>query len=160
MPALVANLSVRRASSSDVAGLVALMHAFYAESHFPLDHHCADRSFRTVLSNHSLGCVWLAFAGAESIGHAVLTTRYTMEHGSLSGYIDDLYVKPEHRRKGAGVALLNALITECRARDCAAMYVEVGESNAPALALYGKFSLAPAQDGRVLLSAVLRETDT
>jgi len=56
-----------------------------------------------------LGALWLAHAGVESVGHAVLSVRYSMEFGGLIGYIHDLYVKPKYRGMGAGSALLAAL---------------------------------------------------
>jgi GNAT superfamily N-acetyltransferase len=59
-------------------------------------------------------------------GHAVLTLRYTMEHGVLSGYIDDLFVKPQFRRQRIARALLSELFDECRRRTCKSIYVEVG----------------------------------
>ena len=154
------NLSVRSAEPADVADLVLLMHDFYAEANYPLDHSWAATSFLQLLSRPELGCVWLVHSGPLPIGHAVLTVRYTMEHGGLSGYVDDLYVKPEFRRMGAGDALLNELFAECRARGCKFVHVEVGDSNAPALALYAKFGLLPAKDGRVLLSGPLIEGST
>ena len=67
----------------------------------------------------------------------------------------DLYVKPDFRRMGAGNALLNELFAECHTRGCKFAHVEGGASNAPARALYAKFGLVPAQDGRVLLSGAL-----
>ena len=76
------------------------------------------------------------------------------------GYVDDLYVEPEYRRRGVGFALLEMLFRECRVRELASVYVEVGQSNRPALALYAKFGLAPLTDGRVLLTGPLRESGT
>lgn len=151
-------VSVRRATSTDVETLIALMHDFYAESDYALDHQWADASFRELLASPAVGCVWLASSDAEPIGHAVLTVRYAMEHGGLSGYVDDLYVRPDFRRMGAGNALLNELFAECRRRGCKSSNVEVGEDNLPARGLYEKFGLLAAQDGRVLLSGVLPKT--
>jgi ribosomal protein S18 acetylase RimI-like enzyme len=157
---LAAEVSVRCATPEDIPALVLLMEAFYAESFQRLDSEWASGAFRTLLSNPSLGCVWLARAGDRFIGHAVLTARYTMEHGASSGYVDDLYVEPEYRRQGVGFALLERLFRECRVRELASVYVEVGQSNRPALALYAKFGLAPVTDGRVLLGGPLRERGT
>ena len=153
------NLSVRRAESADVAALVLLMHDFYAEADHSLDHQWAAASFLQLLSRPDLGCVWLAHSGPLPVGHAVLTVRYTMEHGGLSGYVDDLYVKPEFRRMGAGDAMLNELFAECQARACRFVHVEVGAGNLPALGLYAKFGLVPAQDGRILLSGPVLQAD-
>lgn len=150
-----ATLTVRRAAASDVAALVGLMHDFYAESGFELDHAWAAASFARLLADPALGCVWLAQDGALPAGHAVLTLRYTMEHGGLGGYIDDLYVRPEFRRIGAATALLSQLFAESRVRGCKSVQVEAGESNVAALAVYAKFGLRAAQDGRLLLSGTL-----
>jgi GNAT superfamily N-acetyltransferase len=151
-------ISIRRASPADVAVLVALMDAFYAEAGFALDHASTAESFARLLADPALGGAWLAFDGDSPVGHAVLTVRFTMEHGGLSGYVDDLFVAPEARRRGAGRALLAALVADCRTRGCQGMLVEVGASNAPALALYAEFGLHPARDGRVLLSGALAST--
>lgn len=83
-----------------------------------------------------------------------------MDFGGLSGCIDDLYVKPDFRRMGVGHALLAALFAECRARGCKSVLVEVGASNASALAMYDKFNLRAAQDGRLLLRGALPESGT
>ena len=154
------NPSIRPATLDDVPALVVLMAAFYAESDYPLDGEWASAAFSKLLSNPSLGCAWLASAGGNCVGHAVLTARYTMEHGASSGYVDDLYVEPEYRRKGVGFALLETVFRECRVRELASVCVEVGQSNRAALALYAKFGLVPVTDGRVLLSGPLRESGT
>ena len=153
-------VSIHAARSNDVGELVELMEAFYAESSFPLDRQWAANSFNRLLAMPTLGCVWLARAGARAVGHAVLSLRYTMEHAAMSGYVDDLFVMPAFRRRRVASQLLQALVDDCRLRGCASLYVEVGESNGPALATYRRFGLAPVTDGRLLLSGALRAADT
>jgi ribosomal protein S18 acetylase RimI-like enzyme len=141
---------VRRAVRSDVDALVALMREFYAEASYALDAKWAQTSFERLLTHSDLGCVWLAECRGVAAGHAVLTLRYTMEHGALSGYIDDLFVKPKFRRQGVASVLLSELLAECERRGCPSIYVEVGDRNAPAIKLYSRFGLGPLHDGRVL----------
>ncbi len=81
----------------------------------------------------ALGSVWIALRASEPIGHAVLTVRYTMEHGGASGYIDDLFVQPGYRRQGVATMLLTELQKESLARGCRALIVEVGKDNRAAL---------------------------
>lgn len=146
---------IQRATSADIGSLLTLMHDFYAESGFDLNHESTATAFQSLLSDPSLGCIWLAYANNIAIGHTVLTVRFTMEHEGLSGYIDDLYVQPQHRRLGVGRGLLNELLAECRARRCKALHVEVGKSNLAALALYTKLGLHAATDGRILASGAV-----
>jgi ribosomal protein S18 acetylase RimI-like enzyme len=145
------DLHVRLAEAGDVGSLVDLMHEFYAESGYSLDRPWAASSFLSLLGDPSLGCCWLACRGSEPVGHAVLTLRYTMEHGGMGGYVDDLFVRPRFRRRGAARAMLAELFAECRARGCRSVQVEAGRDNAAALRLYAEFGLVAHEDGRVLL---------
>jgi ribosomal protein S18 acetylase RimI-like enzyme len=147
--------SVRRATAEDAPALVSLMQAFYAEAGSPLDGHWASSALQALLSDSALGAIWLVSSDAQPVGHAVLAVRYTMEYGGLSGYIDDLFVRPAFRRSGVGRRLLDNVFAECRSRGCRSIQVEVGAGNAPAVALYASFGLTPSQDDRVLLSAVV-----
>ena len=146
---------VLEASTTDIPELVELMEAFYAESSIPLDREWAAASFTRLLSMPALGCVWLARGDGRAVGHVVLSLRYTMEHGALGGYVDDLYVVPDARRRGVASRLLHALVAECSRRACASLHVEVGGSNAAALALYERFGLVPVVDDRLLLTGAL-----
>jgi ribosomal protein S18 acetylase RimI-like enzyme len=147
--------TIRRATYADLGNLLELMREFYAESSYPLDETWAASAFAPLLERSELGCVWLAESDGGAAGHAVLTLRYSMEHGTLSGQIDDLFVRPAFRRRRIGHALLSELFDECRQRSCKAVYVEVGERNAAALELYRRFGLEPFRDGRVLLHCAL-----
>lgn len=146
------SVQVRRATSDDVEALLALMRDFHAESGFALDPASAGPALRSLLASPSLGCIWLAFADDVAVGHAVLTVRFTMEHEGLSGYVDDLYVRPTHRRQGVARRLLGELLAECRIKRCKALHVEVGGSNSAALALYAELGLRASTDGRILAS--------
>src|SRR5688500_587550 len=92
-------IAVRRTTQSAAGALVELMREFYAEANYPIDQEWAENSCSQLLARSELGCVWSAECAGVAAGHAVLTLRYTMEHGALSGHIDDLFVKSEFRRR-------------------------------------------------------------
>lgn len=144
---------VRRATPADLATLVELMAEFYAEAAQPLDRAWATASFARLLGSGALGAVWLATRDGQPAGHAVLTVRHSMEFGGGDGFVDDLFVRPAHRRHGLGDALLRELFAEAKRRRLHALHVEVGRDNAPAQALYARFSLKDRQ--RQLLTATL-----
>lgn len=146
---------VERARQKDLPGLIELMDQFYAESSHKLDRPWAEESFRQLLGNEALGAVWIAREGAEMLGYVVLTLRHSMEFGGLVGYIDDLFVRANFRRKGAGSALLTHLLRICRSLELQAVHVEVGSTNHVALALYRASGLEPASDDRQIFTARL-----
>ena len=83
----------------------------------------------------------------------MLTIRFSMEYGGLDGFIDDLFVRPAHRRQGLGIAALKALFAECERRSVLAVHVEAGRDNVAAMALYGSYGLR--DNGRQMLTVRL-----
>lgn len=149
-------VGVRLATTPDIPDLVELMQEFYAESSFPLDRAWAARSFSDLIAEPSRGAVWLMEVDGAVAGHVVLSVRFAMEFGGLIGYIDDLFVRPVYRRRGAGRAGLEALVAECRRRRCQSMHVEVDPGNLAACSLYRRFGFAAGADERLQLSVRLR----
>src|SRR5678815_1538846 len=70
------------------------------------------------------------------VGVAYLAYTWTLEHGGLSCWLEELYVSPPHRERGIGRALLFAALEHARAAGCAAMDLEVEESHDRAAHLY------------------------
>jgi len=52
---LLPRFSVRSAGAEDIGALVLLMHEFYSESAFHLDHGWAESSFQSMLASPALG---------------------------------------------------------------------------------------------------------
>lgn len=86
---------------------------------------------------------------------ALFLTAEEEETGAVAGYvgshlvcsecyIDNVAVLPDQRRRGTASALLEELIRRVKAQGGVFLTLEVRESNAPALALYGKLGFAPA----------------
>lgn len=148
-------VTVRRATLSDIPDLVELMHEFYAEASFPLDRASAARTFAHLIAEPSRGAVWLMELGGAVAGHVVLSVRFAMEFGGSIGYIDDLFVRVAYRRHGAATAGLDALLAECRRRECRSIHVEVDPANLAANTLYRRYGLAAGSDRRQQVSAAL-----
>ena len=135
------SVSLYRATPDYLPLLVDLMEAFYAESAYPLDRAWAATSFSNLLSEPSLGVIWIVFEGEEPAGYVVMTVRYCMEFGGLGAYIDDLFVRPTYRGRGLSRALLDAFFEECQRRQVLAVHVEVGHDNSVARSLYQSYGL-------------------
>lgn len=143
--------TVERAGLADIPVLVELMKEFHAESAYALDLEWAAESFTHLLRDETRGGAWLAHRGDDCAGYVVLALRHSMEWGGLAGIIDDLFVRPRFRRQRVGSTLLSALFETCRALHVAAVHVEVGATNAAAMAMYRAFGLrAQAPERRTL----------
>jgi ribosomal protein S18 acetylase RimI-like enzyme len=147
-------MNARPATHVDIPELVELMHEFYAESSFALDRQWAAQAFASLLDDRFRGAVWIVESDGTAAGHVVLTTRFAMEFGGLIGYIDDLFVRPGYRRRGAARVALDALVAECQRRGCRSLIVEVGPDNAGAIALYRRVGLRLRADARQTMEIV------
>ena len=148
-------MNTRLATPADIPQLVELMHEFYRESSFPLDRGWAADAFAQLLGSPSQGAVWIVESDESAVGHAVLSVRFAMEFGGAIGYVDDLFVRPAYRRRGAARTALDALTAECRRRGCRALLVEVDPGNVAAQALYRRTGLLPLDDERETLRLIL-----
>lgn len=154
------NIVDQQATPHEIPILVQLMEEFYAEDDYPLDRSWAAASFETLLSHPELGSVWLLLDRGVPAGYVVLTIRFSMEFGGLDAFVDDLFVRPKHRRRGLARAGLRALLEECARRQVLAVHVIVGSENAPAQALYTAFGFEAPRDGRQTLSTRLAASAT
>lgn len=80
----------------------------------------------------------LARRDGEPIGFAVYFHNVSTFAGRPGLYLEDLFVKPEHRHGGVGTALLQHLAGVARARGCARMEWMALDWNRPALEFYRK----------------------
>jgi len=87
-----------------------------------------------------------AWADGEPVGVTVLAFRPSISLGATFASIEDLYVKPDARRRGVGRALLGAVEERCKERGVS--YVEVQTDEAAAF--YMSLGYEPEERVRVL----------
>ena len=85
----------------------------------------------------------LAEEGGAAQGFALYFHNYSTWRGRPGLYLEDLYVRPEHRRRGVGLALLRELARLARERGCARMEWAVLDWNQPAIDFYLKLGAVP-----------------
>jgi GNAT superfamily N-acetyltransferase len=116
--------------------LLELMREFYTEEGMPFDLASAQAALRPLLQDRTWGRVWLLRAGQDPAGYAVLTLGYSLEFGGHDAFVDELYVRPAHRRQGLGRQALAIVEAACRELGVRALHLEVGRTNTRAHALY------------------------
>ena len=72
----------------------------------------------------------------EAVGFAVWFANFSTFSGRHGIYLEDLYVRPSHRGKGIGKALLKHLATQCVANGWSRLQWAVLDWNAPSIAFY------------------------
>jgi GNAT superfamily N-acetyltransferase len=80
----------------------------------------------------------IAEAGGEPIGFALWFYNLSTFEGRHGVYLEDLYVRPHARGKGAGRALMRALAQRCQREGLPRLEWAVLDWNAEAIAVYDR----------------------
>jgi GNAT superfamily N-acetyltransferase len=88
----------------------------------------------------------IAWQGEQSLGFALWFYNFSTFHGRAGIWLEDLFVRPEHRGKGAGKALLVHLAKRCLNEGLRRLDWAVLDWNAPTIAFYDSLG-ALALDG-------------
>jgi ribosomal protein S18 acetylase RimI-like enzyme len=129
----------QRATRGDAEELLPLMRGLYEHESLPLDERAARDALERLLADERLGGVWLVKSGDETLGYLVLTFGYSLEFRGRDAFLDELYLRPEARGRGAGRKALEFVEGVCRALGVRALHLEVERANTGAQALYRKY---------------------
>ncbi|HEY1326273.1 MAG TPA: GNAT family N-acetyltransferase [Casimicrobiaceae bacterium] len=91
----------------------------------------------------------LAANPAPAAGFALFFHTFSTFTGRRSLWLEDLFVRPEHRRLGIGKALLGELAALALERGCARFEWAVLDWNAPALTFYESLGASVLPDWRI-----------
>jgi len=117
---------------------------------------------RTLFGERPFAEVVLAKLGGDPVGFALFFHNYSTFLGRPGLYLEDLYVRPEARSKGVGMALLRHLARLARERGCGRLEWWVLDWNEAAIRFYRKLGAEPMADWTVfrLAGSALRDLAT
>jgi GNAT superfamily N-acetyltransferase len=114
-----------------------------------LRHTCVateDQLRRTLFRERPAAEVLLAEIDGARVGFALFFPNYSTFLAQPGIYLEDLYVKPHARGKGAGIALLKELARVALARGCGRVEWAVLDWNEPSIQFYKKLGAVPMND--------------
>jgi ribosomal protein S18 acetylase RimI-like enzyme len=144
-PALVFDM----AGPGDIPALLALMRDYYAFDGLSFSPAQARRRLRELIQSPALGMAWLLRAGGPApVGYVVVTFAFGLEHGRRAE-VDEIYLRPEARRRGFGGSVLRVLEESLRAAGFESVHADVEHDNRDSRAFWTRHGF------RVLDRAVL-----
>jgi len=145
------NFLIRPATSGDVPVILELIRALATYERAPNDVTATENGLVEVLFDEKPSAeVLLAFENETAVGFAVFFHNFSTWLGRPGLYLEDLFVRPEHRGKGYGRALLIYLAKIARERGCGRMEWAVLDWNKPAIEFYRKLGAKPLDEWTVL----------
>lgn len=140
----------RFAERGDVALILTFIKELADYEHM-LDQVVADeQTLEEWLFDRRSAEVLFALSGdGEEVGFALFFHNFSTFLGRAGVYLEDLYVRPEHRGKGYGRGLIVELANIARERGCGRLEWWCLDWNEPSIAFYRSLGAEPMDDWTV-----------
>jgi GNAT superfamily N-acetyltransferase len=135
-------MRIEAANIQTLDAVVTLVRSQFEEHEIELTGDTLSEAVRGLLTDRLRGAVFLA-SDPDPIGVAVAAFTWTLEHGGLVAWLDELFVVPAHRGRGVGRELLLHVLDAAREAGCRAVELEVDAEHARAEHLYRREGFAP-----------------
>lgn len=141
---------IRRITESDVDRTAELVHELARYEKAPDECHLTAEQLRAALFGPAPALFGhVAEAGGEVVGMALWFLNFSTWDGVHGIYLEDLFVRPEHRGTGLGRALLTTLAEECAARGYSRLQWSVLNWNEPSINFYRSLGAEPMAEWTV-----------
>jgi len=143
-------VTIRPATEADLGTIEELIRAL-AEYERMADEVVMDAELlrKGLFGDRPYAEVLIAEVDDEAVGFALFFHNFSTFVGRPGIYLEDLFVKPEHRGSGLGKALLKRLAEITVERDCGRMEWAVLDWNEPSIGFYKKLGARPNDDWTV-----------
>jgi aminoglycoside 6'-N-acetyltransferase I len=145
---------LREAAHDDLPTLVALARAFYDEDGFTTSTAMLEENFGALLDSSGARVVLVVIDGTPR-AFALTTTAFTLESGTIAE-LQDIYVRPEYRRRGIAALLIADALEWARARSAVSLELVVAPNGHDVSHLFRYYEARGFVDeGRRILSRPL-----
>lgn len=137
------HLTIRYAQESDIPQILHFIRELAAYENMLDDVVATEGLLREWIFEKQKAEVILALESGESVGFALFFHNFSTFLGRAGIYLEDLFVKPEHRGKGYGKALLQKLAQITMERGCGRLEWSCLDWNKPSIDFYLSLNATP-----------------
>jgi GNAT superfamily N-acetyltransferase len=139
--------SIRRIGPDDLPAVVQLVHDLAEYERAPEACTLTEDQLRAAVFGPDPALFGhVATVGDEVVGCAIWFLNFSTWRGVHGIYLEDLYVQPEHRGRGLGRGLLEALARECVRMGYGRLEWAVLDWNEPSIAFYRSLGALPQDE--------------
>jgi GNAT superfamily N-acetyltransferase len=143
-------ITIRPCRPDDAETLVALVRELAVYEHLEEYARAKPADFRAHLFGPRPSAeAILAQVGGEAAGFALYFSTFSTFRGQAGIYLEDVFVRPEHRGRGIGKALLATVARVAVERGCGRLEWSVLDWNEPAIGFYRALGARPLDEWTV-----------
>lgn len=143
-------ITIRPVQREDLTRLLQLIHEL-AEYERRLEQVVATEADleRALFGERPVAEAALAWQGEQAVGYALFYPVFSTFRGRAALYLEDVYVVPEMRGRGVGLAFMRYLARIAKQRGYDRIEWSVLDWNTPAIEFYRKLGAVPKETGWV-----------
>ncbi|SEQ17751.1 Acetyltransferase (GNAT) family protein [Loktanella sp. DSM 29012] len=103
--------------------VLALMARYHEESGLPFDDAHRAMVAGPLLDGSPLGAIWLIGPARAPLGYVTVTFGWSVPHGGLVGWLEEVFIRPSVRGRGIGTEVLHAVTVNLQRAQLQAMHV-------------------------------------
>ena len=131
------SIELRTISADEAPKLLEWVRELEREEGFPFEAPVTAEALQNnLLATDGPGIARFVVAGGQEVGYVVYYFTFSTAEGKPGLHLDDLYIAPEFRRKGYGVAAMKELASIASDKGCARMEWWTLRWNDPAKEFY------------------------
>jgi len=128
---------------ADLEGAIPLFAAQLREHDIHTSIADLNQAAHAIIDNPSLGFLLLARNETTLVGFSYAASHLSLEHGGIIGWLEELYVIPEWRRRGVGSQLLTETILRAEKLKWRTLELEVVTGHERVIPLYLRHGFQP-----------------
>lgn len=142
------NLTIRRTTEKDLHLIYELINGLALYEKRPQDMTGTEEMLKYWLFDKKVATVLIAESGGETVGYAIYYPVFGSFAAKANVHIEDLFIKPEYRRKGFGKEFFFQLTEIIKEEGYSRLEWSCLDWNSPAIEFYKKIG-ATTETGRV-----------
>ncbi len=132
----MANFTIRQAQESDTALLLEFIRALARYEEMEHEVQATEEDLRQAMFVRGRAHALIAEEDGQPVGFALYFYNFSTFLGHEGLYLEDLFIRPEHRKKGYGKALFEALATIAQNEGCGRFEWWCLDWNSPSIGFY------------------------
>lgn len=130
--------AIKLATPDDAPRLLALIAAFHTEYGIEMEDDARAAALSPLLEGSPLGAAWLFGPSLSPTGYVIITFGWSMELGGMDAFVDELYIRPNVRKRGIASEVLSAMSGSLRDVGVRALHLEVDREDEATQRLYAR----------------------
>lgn len=130
--------AIHLATPDDAPRLLALISAFHSETGIDQTDEHRQAALAPLLQGSPLGAAWLFGPTKAPTGYCIITFGWSMEMGGMDAFVDELYIRPNVRKRGIASEVLMAIASSLSDVGVKAIHLEVDRNDDATQRLYAR----------------------